>query len=115
MRPLILVLCAAVLFSRATPASGQDAMIPARAEEAPRRISGTVSQVGFAFSFIVVICEEGYLTFHVTDETAIIRDRRKASLDEIDPEDAVTVQYRVDEEGRRIALSIRDSTSKRSY
>lgn len=80
-----------------------------------KKINGTVSQVAFAQSFIVVTCELGYLKFKVPDDTVIIGGKNKIDLSDIRPEDSVTVRYDEDADGTKMAVEIRDSSYRDRY
>ncbi|MGE5308031.1 MAG: hypothetical protein ACM3OC_03005 [Deltaproteobacteria bacterium] len=77
-------------------------------------ITGTVSQVAFAKSFLLVITEKGYLKFDVKDDETVIRiGGEKADLSEIDPEDSVRIQYYSPKPGQYTAVFV--SMSRKSY
>lgn len=80
-----------------------------------RKITGTVSQVSFVHEFLVVICEEGYVKFHVPEGVTIMCGTKTVALDDIDTEDSVIVQFTTDEKGEKTAVAIRDNTVKRDY
>ncbi len=77
-----------------------------------KRLSGTVAQVKFAESMLVVQTDEsGYITIDVPDNTPIMRGSRKVKLDDIDTGDSVTLQCFYNATSDQLeALSIRDST-----
>ncbi|MDD5730985.1 MAG: hypothetical protein PHN57_07670 [Candidatus Omnitrophica bacterium] len=81
-------------------------------EEKPqiKTMSGTVAQVAFVKSFIMVTSELGYLIISVPEGIPISRGKEKIDLDGIDAGDSVIVKYYSPEPGKYIAVSIRDST-----
>jgi hypothetical protein len=75
-------------------------------------ISGRAAQVEFAEEFIVVSNEagSGYVTISVPDNTTISRGKESIGLDDIDPNDYLTVQYYIPKPGATyVAVSIVDS------
>jgi hypothetical protein len=76
-------------------------------------ISGSVAQVAFVKSFLMVITELGYITFNVTDDTSIMMGSDKTDLTGIDTEDMVRIQYFCPEPGKYTAVSISKSRKYR--
>ena len=110
----ILIFASALILSAGSAGYAQDDKAPA-ADNAPavKMTSGTVAQVGFVESFLMVATPEGYLNFTVTDKTSILIGPEKASLSDIKPEDTVRIQYYSPEPGKYVAVAITES--RRSY
>ena len=72
-------------------------------------INGSVSQVEFVKSFLLVNTELGYLTFTVDDKTSISIGPDKVDLSDIQPEDSVRIQYYSPEPGQYIAVSVTET------
>ena len=70
---------------------------------------GTVAQVSFVKGFILVITDLGYLTVTIPDNTTIMLGPKKASLEEIQTEDLVRIQYYCPQPGKYTAVSISES------
>jgi hypothetical protein len=70
---------------------------------------GSVAQVAFAKSFIVVFSDQGYLTLKVTDDTKIFIGSEKVGLEDIKTEDSVRCQYFCTEPGKCVAAMISES------
>ena len=71
--------------------------------------SGEITSVNASeATFTVRSAEDGseQMTFHIDDRTKIIRDGRESNLNDLAAGDKVTVNYKQDDKGRFLALSV---------
>jgi|WetSurMetagenome_2_1015567.scaffolds.fasta_scaffold742757_1 hypothetical protein len=108
---IITLACAVMFLARAAAVYCQENQTTAPSIKAPelKWLYGTVSQVEFVKSFLLVTTDKGYLTIEITDKTSISIGPQKASLDDIQPEDSVRVQYYCPEPGRYVAVAVSES------
>ncbi|MFA5118998.1 MAG: hypothetical protein WC695_09170 [Candidatus Omnitrophota bacterium] len=103
----IIVLAVVCVLTAVYPAYCQEKEQQSQVET--KRLSGSVAQVGFAESFIVVYGELGYTRFQITPETQFTRGTKKIDLSDIRTEDSVMVQYYSSEPGKYVAVTVRAS------
>ncbi len=103
----IIVLTAVCVLTAVYPVYSQEKEQQSQVEI--KRLSGSVSQVGFAESFIVVYGELGYIRLQITPETQFTRGTKKIDLSYVKTEDSVLVQYYSPEPGKYVAVSVRVS------
>jgi hypothetical protein len=68
---------------------------------------GTVTSVETdAATFTVEPGDGSSLTFHVNDQTKIVRDGKEAGLEELTTGEVVSVSYKKEDTGRYVAVSV---------
>jgi len=107
---IFILLLTTIFLGLATKSYSQENETMAR-ENTPelKWLYGSVAKVSFTAGYIVVFSDQGYMTFKVTDNTAISIGPKKVGLDEIKTEDSVRVQYYCPESGKCVAISISES------
>lgn len=70
---------------------------------------GTVAQLSFVKSFLLLFNDMGYLTVTVPDNATILINGKKAGLDEIRTEDSVRIQYYCPAPGKYVAVTISET------
>jgi len=78
-----------------------------------KRITGTVAKVSFVFSTIMLACDLGYITFNVPYDTLIMRGANKIKIEEIKPEETISIQYIQPSPSEYVAVYIRASEEHR--
>jgi hypothetical protein len=105
----LLLLTTIFLALAAKSYSQENQTIPQQNPPELKWMYGSVAKVAFTSGYIVVFSDLGYMTFKVTDNTAISIGPKIVGLDEIKTEDSVRVQYYCSEAGKCVAVSISES------